>query len=254
MLFKVRNYLLILCCLIAVSTAACQSILYSWSPDNTFSLVLQQRWSDNEELEKYLLEALTQKIQSRGYGYKSDPLQARWKLVLDYQYSLAQTNVVVLNVRLSLYDPEAKREVWNETASASALRRDALDKLVDPVTWSLANRFPYAPDYGGVGVVLSREMKIINFSNNSPAQKAGLRKNDQIVRVDQEAGFNYEKCQQLLYGRAGTKVEITVRRDEQEQSFKVARVPMKSLDQNEAPPVKIQPLAIDQLKKKLASP
>jgi len=250
---KLKNFRLIVLSFIIALIIACQGI-FAPSSRSTFNLTFRQKQPGNEQIEDFLLEALQQKIERRGYIYKSDFNQARWKLLIEYQYVLAQSNVLTLTAKLSLYDLETKKEVWEETGSASALRLDNLDKLIEPVARSLTYRLPYAPDYGGVGIILGKDLRIVNFSENSPAQRAGLRKSDLITKIDGQAEMDYQKCQQLLCGMSGTRVEITVLRGSHEYSIKVTRLPMEAMDSNEKQPLRIEPLAIDRLKEKLASP
>ena len=236
--------------------SACQFILSPQADKSAFTLVLQHKNPDNELLEEVLLESLQQKIQRKGYKYKSDPNQAHCKLLVGYQYQLApaQPNLLVLNVRLSLYDPDTKKEFWSQNASASALRMDNLERLIEPAARALADRFPYAPDFGGVGILIGKNLKIIGFSENSPAKRAGLQKNDLILKIDNQTQSDYLKCQQMLQGKPGTRVEITVWRDDKVQTLKLTRAPMESLMLSDKQATGIQRLSIGELKEKLSAP
>lgn len=72
-------------------------------------------------------------------------------------------------------------------------------------------------DYEGIGVYLENvEGRWIISSpiKEAPADKAGLKPRDEIVRVDGRAvvGVSQEDLQQQLRGPAGTKVTLTIRR------------------------------------------
>ncbi len=90
--------------------------------------------------------------------------------------------------------------------------------------------------YSGIGATVSSEdgkAIIIEMSKNSPAEKAGLKVNDQIIKVGNK---NVEKkslseITNLVKGKKGTKVKITVRRDGEEINATITRgnIEMKSV-------------------------
>tara|TARA_B100000508_G_scaffold141092_1_gene146419 strand:- start:79203 stop:80792 length:1590 start_codon:yes stop_codon:yes gene_type:complete len=92
--------------------------------------------------------------------------------------------------------------------------------------------------FGGVGVrftILRDTLNITNVIPNSPAYKAGMKKFDQIIKVDDTlvagVGLTNTRVQELLKGQAGTDVNVTVRRNGETLSKTITRgmVPIESI-------------------------
>ncbi|MCR4819110.1 MAG: S41 family peptidase [Fretibacterium sp.] len=84
--------------------------------------------------------------------------------------------------------------------------------------------------YGGLGMYVGDrdgQILIISPMEDSPAERAGLKPKDQIVKVDDEVviGWNSERVVQRLRGEPDTKVSIWVRREGEDEllSFDVTR-------------------------------
>jgi carboxyl-terminal processing protease len=84
--------------------------------------------------------------------------------------------------------------------------------------------------YVGIGISVSSrnsEPRIVEVYEDTPAQQAGLRAGDLLVRISQKpvAGLALDEMTALVRGAAGTSVEIVVRRDSdpQELTFNVRR-------------------------------
>lgn len=83
---------------------------------------------------------------------------------------------------------------------------------------------------GGIGVSVAgspdpgRGLRILSVLPASPAAKAGIRPGDYLVRVKGEAVRNRREARMLMFGRAGTKVEITVRRGSRLEKMAIERV------------------------------
>ncbi|HYU20486.1 MAG TPA: S41 family peptidase [Chloroflexota bacterium] len=69
--------------------------------------------------------------------------------------------------------------------------------------------------YGGVGVSVNEEKRIIEVFEGSPAEAAGLRAGDQFVAVDGKSveALTAADTSALIRGEPGTPVELTIRRD-----------------------------------------
>ncbi len=72
-------------------------------------------------------------------------------------------------------------------------------------------------EFGGLGIEVTMEdglVKIITPIDDSPADKAGLKPGDLIIRVGKQPifGLSLTKAVDLLKGKAKTKVEVTIRR------------------------------------------
>jgi carboxyl-terminal processing protease len=84
--------------------------------------------------------------------------------------------------------------------------------------------------YVGIGISVSTrdsQPRIVEVYDDTPAQQAGLRAGDLLVRIGQRAvaGLALDEMTALVRGAAGTSVEIVVRRgdDPQELTFNVRR-------------------------------
>ncbi len=84
--------------------------------------------------------------------------------------------------------------------------------------------------YSGIGaeiqyVTETDEVKIINIYKNSPAEKAGLLKDDIILKVnDKEVkGLSLSEVSNQVKGQEETEVKITVRRNNEELDFTLNR-------------------------------
>ena len=72
-------------------------------------------------------------------------------------------------------------------------------------------------EFGGLGIEVGMEygvVKVISPIDNSPAYKVGVKAGDYIVKIDdiQVQGKSLTEAVELMRGRVGTDIEITVRR------------------------------------------
>lgn len=102
-------------------------------------------------------------------------------------------------------------------------------------------------------------LTIISPLENSPAQRAGLRAGDKILKIDDKSseGLSVEEAVSLIRGTKGTEVKLTVARDgwEAAKEFKIIRdiinIPATKLDFKEVlPGKKVAYLAIYQFTEK----
>ena len=80
----------------------------------------------------------------------------------------------------------------------------------------------------GIGVVAAYEDEynvIIDVIEGSPAEKAGLKVDDVIIKVDKKSAhkMNGYELSKLVKGKIGTKIKITVKRDDKEKEITVKR-------------------------------
>lgn len=78
----------------------------------------------------------------------------------------------------------------------------------------------------GVEIITGEDYNtIVKVYDDSPAKKAGLIVDDVIIKVDGKdvKGKNSSELAKLVRGKKGTKVEITVKRGEEEKTFSVKR-------------------------------
>jgi carboxyl-terminal processing protease len=81
-------------------------------------------------------------------------------------------------------------------------------------------------EFGGLGIEVGLEdgfVKIISPIDDTPAQRAGLQAGDLIVRIDNRPvkGISLEEAVNLMRGKAGTPIELTILRAGTDQPFKV---------------------------------
>ena len=100
-------------------------------------------------------------------------------------------------------------------------------------------------EFGGLGIEVGMEhgvIKVISPIDNSPASKVGVKAGDYIVKIDdiQVQGKSLTEAVDLMRGKVGTDIEITVRRRGEKKALtfiitrdiiKVASVKSKILDE-----------------------
>ena len=52
-------------------------------------------------------------------------------------------------------------------------------------------------------------VRVLKISANSPADKAGMKAGNSIVKVNNHPVTNWDDTRRLLFGRAGTDVSVT---------------------------------------------
>ena len=83
--------------------------------------------------------------------------------------------------------------------------------------------------YVGVGITIElREdgyLNLVDVVEDGPADRAGLRRDDVLIRVEDQdcAQIGLEQTRNLVRGEDGSQVRLTVQRDGQEQEFCVTR-------------------------------
>lgn len=127
------------------------------------------------------------------------------------------------------YEDVDKRELINSAISGMLSNLDdPYSVYMDSDTTSDFNDRLYG-DYAGIGAEVSMTIdgKIIIYNpfEDSPAQKAGLKKGDIIVKINGEdmTGKTSSDASQLIKGVVGTKVLITIERDGKQQNIEVTR-------------------------------
>ncbi|MDE3269723.1 MAG: S41 family peptidase [Pseudomonadota bacterium] len=86
--------------------------------------------------------------------------------------------------------------------------------------------------FGGIGIIVSREREkliVVSPLDNSPASKAGIQTGDVIVAINGEKVdvLGSGKAVNLLRGKVGTTVELTIKRGEELKKFKLVRSVIK---------------------------
>jgi len=100
-------------------------------------------------------------------------------------------------------------------------------------------------EFGGLGIEVGMEhgvIKVISPIDNSPASKVGVKAGDYIVKIDdiQVQGKSLTEAVDLMRGKVGTDIEITVRRRGEKEALtfiitrdiiKVASVKSRIIDE-----------------------
>lgn len=81
-------------------------------------------------------------------------------------------------------------------------------------------------EFGGLGIEIGIEegyIKVISPIDDTPASRAGLQPHDLIIRINDTPTreMSVDKAMELMRGEPGTKIELTIRREEVVQPFKV---------------------------------
>ena len=81
-------------------------------------------------------------------------------------------------------------------------------------------------DYVGIGILVEENDKglfVMQVYDDGPAQGAGMKAGDQIIRVDDVVPENIDDAVSRMTGEEGTKVTVTVRRDGKELDLRMKR-------------------------------
>jgi carboxyl-terminal processing protease len=116
------------------------------------------------------------------------------------------------------------------TAIRGMLRtlEDPFTRFMDPSEYK-SQKDETTGDFVGIGIYLDDAKSAQGFLSvtstvpNGPAAKAGLRKGDRIYQVNTRAlrGMKVEQVSQLIRGRAGTSVRLSIRRATQPRPFEL---------------------------------
>ena len=96
------------------------------------------------------------------------------------------------------------------------------DKLNDDFNESINGQFV------GIGVTIKYDgeyNKVISVNKGDPADKAGIKKNDIIIKIDGKdcKGVYGDDITKLIRGKVGTKTVITIKRDDELKDITVVR-------------------------------
>ncbi|MDX1651999.1 MAG: S41 family peptidase [Brumimicrobium sp.] len=144
----------------------------------------------------------------------------------------------VLNILENEYvDSIDKEKLFEETISEMLHRLDPHSNYI-PARDLKAMSESIEGKFGGVGVrfaIIRDTLSVTNVIRNAPADRAGIKKYDQIITVEGENVANVQltnqKVQDLLKGEAGTDVKIEVLRGKQRLIRTITRgmVPIESV-------------------------
>ena len=127
-------------------------------------------------------------------------------------------------------------KVLSPSEIIEAMSEGVLDSLESPYTYYLSSEEysdfieSISGNYSGIGAGVRQEddgaYVIQEVYENSPAEKAGLKVGDEIIKVNDVAAESFEdpsKLAEAVRGKKGTNVILTVLRDGKEEPVKVTR-------------------------------
>lgn len=169
-----------------------------------------------------------------GYASKGELSQVA-PFSTDSLWLLKQARVIV-----EAYQVDAASNDIDESEMVHGAMRGMLGAWKDPYTRFLDpqqledEKTSLEGSFGGLGInIASRDGKIlvINPIEGTPADKAGLRPMDEIVRVNDDIviGWDLDKVVKLLRGDPGTEVSVGIRRADTARliDFKIVRDTIK---------------------------
>jgi carboxyl-terminal processing protease len=125
---------------------------------------------------------------------------------------------------------------YKDKEEAYAAIREMLKKLDDPYTRFMNPKefenmqVTTSGELTGVGIQITKddetkEIVVIAPIKSTPAFNAGIQAKDVIVKIDGKstAGMEVDDAVNLIRGKAGTNVTITIRRDGQEKDYPLVR-------------------------------
>lgn len=152
-------------------------------------------------------------------------LPAQANPVEDYKAVLA---LIQKNYYGKVVDAKEKRKLTYEALRGLlAGLRDPFTTFLDPEEWNQMQSTTRG-NFEGIGAVLTQEgaeIKIEEPFENSPAEKAGVKPDDVIVRVDGTPvlGKTVTDVVKLIKGKAGTPVRLTIVRGKTEKQITITR-------------------------------
>ena len=80
-------------------------------------------------------------------------------------------------------------------------------------------------EFGGLGIVVGMEdgfVKVISPIDDTPAQRAGVKAGDLIIRLDEKPvkGMSLDDAVKMMRGKPGSEIELTIVRKDQDQPLK----------------------------------
>ena len=174
------------------------------------------------------------------------------KILLILSYIAVAAASVALTMVLTLKPAhytklEALMDLLDQRFIDGVDRKELEDAAADAMVEALGDRWSYyipaseyddyqsqkKNSYVGVGITISvveQGYLIEQVAEGGPAEEAGLLAGDILVAVDgtRVAGMTTDQGKELVQGKAGTKVELTVLREGEEKSFTVKRGTIKT--------------------------
>jgi carboxyl-terminal processing protease len=156
------------------------------------------------------------------------------KEIIKGDFSIFWESLKVLKEKY--YDPQ----IIDDQALIYGAINGALGSLKDPYTVFLSpdenQKFTeeLSGVFGGIGAELdirNNQLIIVAPLKNTPAEKAGLKPGDRIIKINETSteNINIEKAVKLIRGEVGTKVKLDILREgwEEPKTFEITRALIK---------------------------
>ncbi|MEY3465461.1 MAG: hypothetical protein RL603_1059 [Pseudomonadota bacterium] len=122
---------------------------------------------------------------------------------------------ILQRVRREYVDEVPRERLLDDAARGMVSSLDAYSAYLDQREYEEIRRGA-AGNYPGIGIEVAAEgkaIKVLRPLSDSPAERAGLRSGDEIVRIDDApVGRDVEEAIEQMRGPAGSRVRLTVRR------------------------------------------
>ena len=163
------------------------------------------------------------------------------RTIISFFFLILTTNLSLSANEESIYD---KIDLFGEVLDKinkeyveEVNQSDAMDAAINGVLQSLDPYSAYmspelfkemqtetSGEFGGLGIEVGMEagvVKVISPIDNSPAEKAGVKAGDYIVKINgvQVQGKTLTEAVELMRGPVGSPIEITIRRIGEKKSF-----------------------------------
>ncbi|HEY6578874.1 MAG TPA: S41 family peptidase [Rhizomicrobium sp.] len=128
--------------------------------------------------------------------------------------------------RADYVEPPDDRKMVEDALNGMISDLDPHSSYFDPKTFA-DMQVKTSGAYGGVGLVISADqgvVKVVAPIDDTPASRAGVKAGDSILAIDGHGlqGLSLDKVQDLLRGRSGTPVKMTLLRSGAQKSFEVS--------------------------------
>lgn len=140
------------------------------------------------------------------------------------------------------------RNKYVDKIGTDSLQNDAINELMDhldphsvyiPATNVASANEELEGNFEGIGIEFNRfddTVHVLYVIPNGPSDKAGLRIGDRIIKVNDSSiaskALPNEEIRKMIKGKEGSKVKLTVLRDNTTQFYEIVRgkIPLPSLD------------------------
>jgi len=144
-----------------------------------------------------------------------------------------ETFNIFLDVWRTIKDKYYYKSEIDETKMLYGAIKGAIGELKDPYTVfttpdQTSSVSVLQSEYEGVGIsveLIDNKITVISPFKDSPAEKAGIKPADIITAIDgiSTEGMSIDKAVEMMKGKAGTDVTLTVKRDSQTLEIKITR-------------------------------